>query len=141
MNLLTTIAGSMMDGFFPKGWDLAKIDRLAAAAPESVAKREKWWHPSFEPVGCASYDDFDTYMGHEIALEVLKARREGRKIVFILPVGPMGMYRWTVYFLKEWEVPCDHVHGFNMDEWSDAGGNSLPADNPGAFQFAMEQAL
>ena len=59
----------------------------------------------------------------------------------ILPVGPMGMYRWTVYFLKEWGVACDHVHGFNMDEWSDAEGNTLPPDNPGAFQYAMEQAF
>jgi len=48
----------------------------------------------------------------------------------------MGMYRWTVYFLKEWQVPCDHVHGFNMDEWSDAQGNTLPSDNSGAFQCA-----
>ncbi len=59
-------------------------------------------------------------MGHEIAREVQLARQANRPIAFILPVGPMGMYRWTVYFLTEWGVPCDHVHGFNMDEWSDA---------------------
>jgi hypothetical protein len=33
------------------------------------------------------------------------------------------------------------VHGFNMDEWSDAQGNTLPPDNHGAFQYAMEQAF
>ena len=80
-------------------------------------------------------------MGHEIAREIQLARQAGRPLALILPVGPMGMYRWTVYFLKEWGVPCDHVHGFNMDEWSDAQGNTLPPDNPGAFQYAMEQAL
>src|SRR5437868_10481366 len=53
----------------------------------------------------------------------------------------MGMYRWSVYFLREWGVSCEHVHGFNMDEWSDAQGSTLPADNPGAFQYAMEHAL
>jgi glucosamine-6-phosphate deaminase len=53
----------------------------------------------------------------------------------------MGMYRWVVYFLKEWGVSCEHVHGFNMDEWSDAQGNTLPPENSGAFQFAMEQAF
>ncbi len=26
MNLLSTLSGSLMEGFFPKGWDLAKID-------------------------------------------------------------------------------------------------------------------
>jgi glucosamine-6-phosphate deaminase len=141
MDLMTTIAGSMMEGFFPKGWDLAKIDRIAAEPPETITRREKWWHADYEPVPCASYGDFDTCMGHEIALEVLRARQQMRPIAFILPVGPMGMYRWTVYFLREWDVPCDHVHGFNMDEWADAQGNTLPPDNPGAFQHAMEQAL
>jgi glucosamine-6-phosphate deaminase len=141
MDLLTTIAGSMMEGFLPKGWDLRKIDRLAASPPGEVPKREAWWHPQFEPVACASLADFDTYMGHEIAREVQLSRQAGRPLALILPVGPMGMYRWAVYFLREWAVPCDHVHGFNMDEWSDAQGNTLPADNPGAFQNAMEGAL
>jgi glucosamine-6-phosphate deaminase len=141
MNLLTTLAGSMMEGYFPAGWDLAKIDGLAASAPADVPRRETWWHPRFEPVPCGSHEDFDTFMGHEIAREIQLTRQAGQPLILILPVGPMGMYRWTVYFLQEWGVPCDHVHGFNMDEWSDARGNTLPSTNPGAFQFAMEQAL
>jgi glucosamine-6-phosphate deaminase len=141
MDLLTTISGSLMEGFLPRGWDLARIDGLAALSPEAATARQTWWHPQFQPVACATLADFDTYMGHEIAREIQLARQDGRQIAFILPVGPMGMYRWTVYFLKEWDVPCDHVHGFNMDEWSDAQGNTLPPQTPGAFQHAMEQAL
>jgi glucosamine-6-phosphate deaminase len=141
MDLITTYAGSMMEGFLPAGWDLAKIDRLAAAPPADLVRREPWWNPQFEPVACASLADFETYMGHEIAREIQLARQAGRPLALILPVGPMGMYRWTVYFLSEWGVGCDHVHGFNMDEWSDAQGNTLPPANPGAFQYAMEQAL
>jgi glucosamine-6-phosphate deaminase len=141
MDLISTLAGSMMEGFFPKGWDLAKIDRLAAAAPASLDERRPWWNPHFQPVACASFEDFDTFMGHEIALEVQRAKQAGRPIAFILPVGPMGMYRWAVYFLKEWGVGCEHVHGFNMDEWSDAQGNTLPGNQPGGFQHAMEQAF
>src|SRR5262245_41010157 len=140
MDLMSTMAGSMLENYFPAGWDLAKIDRLAAD-PSRFGRRESWWHSDFEPVPCDSYADFDTCMGHEIAREVVLARGAGRPVVFILPVGPMGMYRWTVYFLREWDVPCDHVHGFNMDEWSDREGNTLPPDNSGAFQYAMEQAL
>ncbi|MBQ9922668.1 MAG: glucosamine-6-phosphate isomerase, partial [Clostridia bacterium] len=30
---------------------------------------------------------------------------------------------------------------FNMDEWSDAEGNTLDSSNPGAFQWAMENAF
>ena len=141
MNLLTTIAGSMMEGFLPKGWDLAKIDRLAARGPDEVPRREKWWHADFEPILCLNYADFDTYMGHEIAREIQTTHEKGQPLAIILPVGPMGMYRWTVYFLREWKVPCGHVHGFNMDEWSDAEGNTLPSTNTSAFQYAMEQAF
>jgi glucosamine-6-phosphate deaminase len=141
MDLLTTLKGSLMEGFLPAGWDLEKIDRLGALGPAEVPRREKWWHPQFEPMACASYADFDTYMGHEIAREIQLTHQKGQPLKLILPVGPMGMYRWTVYFLKEWNVPCGHVHGFNMDEWSDASGNTLPPDNSGAFQYAMEQAF
>jgi glucosamine-6-phosphate deaminase len=141
MDLITTLPGSLMEGFLPAGWDLGQIDQLAALPPEAVQVRQPWWHPQFEPVPCASVADFDTYMGHEIAREVQLARSAGRPLALILPVGPMGMYRWAVYFLGEWGVPCDHVHGFNMDEWSDAQGNTLPPENPGAFQCAMEQAF
>jgi glucosamine-6-phosphate deaminase len=141
MNLMTTFRGSMMEGFLPAGWDLEKIDRLGGLARADMVKRAAWWNPNFEPVACASLADFDTAMGHEIAREIQLSRPTGRPLLLILPVGPMGMYRWAVYFLKEWGVSCEHVHGFNMDEWSDAQGNTLPQGNTGAFQYAMEQAF
>jgi glucosamine-6-phosphate deaminase len=141
MNLISTLAGSLMEGFFPAGWDLAKIDACVDPDPATITQRQKWWHRGFQPIPCASYADFDTMMGHEIAMTICEAREAGEKLVLILPVGPMGMYRWAVYFLQQWGVPADHCYGFNMDEWSDANGNTLPSSNPGAFQFAMEQAF
>jgi len=141
MDLMSTIAGSMMEGYFPAGWDLAKIDQCMSADPTSITDRQPWWHEKFEPVMCGSVTDFDTIMGHEIALTIKQSRDAGEKLALILPVGPMGMYRWAVFFLKEWGVSCDHVYGFNMDEWSDAEGKTLPPDNPGAFQYAMKEAF
>jgi glucosamine-6-phosphate deaminase len=141
MNLLTTFAGSLMEGFLPAGWDLAKIDACVSEDPAQLTRRRPWWHPRFEPVLCPSFADFDVLMGHEIAQTIRRRREAGEQCVLILPVGPMGMYRWAVYFLQEWQVPCDHVHGFNMDEWSDRNGETLPPTNPGAFQFAMEHAF
>jgi glucosamine-6-phosphate deaminase len=141
MNLMTTLAGSLMEGFFPRGWDLARIDACASHPPRSVSDRQDWWHPRFEPVACKTLEDFDVKLGHEIALTIRLAREAGRPSALILPVGPMGMYRWAVYFLTEWGVPSDHVHGFNMDEWSDAHGTTLPHDHPGAFSNAMQAAF
>jgi glucosamine-6-phosphate deaminase len=141
MNLLTTFAGSMMEGFLPRGWDLARIDRCCSNPPQSIGDRQPWWHPGFQVVACDTVADFDVMMGHEIALAIKQSRDVGQIAAMILPVGPMGMYRWAVYFLKEWNVSCDHVFGFNMDEWSDSSGNTLAPDHPGAFQHAMEAAF
>jgi glucosamine-6-phosphate deaminase len=141
MDLISTLAGSLLEGYFPKGWDLSRIDECCSQSPASITARQPWWHADFDPIVCDTVADFDVMMGHEIAQSIRRYRDAGQKLVVIFPVGPMGMYRWAVYFLKEWKVPCDHVYGFNMDEWSDAQGNTLPASNPGAFQNAMEQAL
>lgn len=140
MDLLSTLNGSLMEGFFPAGWDLARIDRCIDA-PEKIADRQSWWHKGFQPVACGNVADFDVMLGHEIAHTIKLSRDAGEKLVLILPVGPMGMYRWAVYFLSQWRVPCDHVYGFNMDEWSDAAGNTLPSSDSGAFQFAMQNAF
>jgi len=141
IDLKTTLEGSLLENFFPAGWDLDRIDACCSHPPEAIFERQPWWHPDFRPVACETLNDFNVMLGHEIALRICEAREAGRKLALILPVGPMGMYRWAVHFLKEWGVRCDHVYGFNMDEWSDAEGNTLPADHPGAFRHAMEQAF
>lgn len=141
MNFADTVKGSLLEGFYPAGWDMEKIDACCAHPAESVTERQPFWHEHFTPIPCQSIQDFDTLMGHEIALEIKKAKDAGQEIIFIFPVGPMGMYRWAVYFLKAWQVSCSHVHGFNMDEWSDGEGNTLPASDPAAFQNAMNEAF
>ncbi|NCO35574.1 MAG: glucosamine-6-phosphate isomerase [Armatimonadetes bacterium CG2_30_59_28] len=141
MNLISTLKGSLLENFFPEGWDLAKIDACCANPPESITERQSWWNKKFAPVPCETVADFDMMMGHEIALTIKQSKDAGEEIIFILPVGPMGMYRWAVYFLTEWDVDCKHVHGFNMDEWSDEDGNTLAPSDPGAFQNAMQDAF
>src|ERR1700681_3301977 len=86
MDLLTTFAGSMMEGFLPKSWDLARIDACASHPPESITARRPWWHPRFELLPCANVADFDVMLGHEIALTIRRARELGRISALILPV-------------------------------------------------------
>ena len=140
MNFNSTVKGSALEGFYPEGWDFERID-ACIGAPEMITARMPFWHKDFTPVCCRDLGEFETFMGHEIAMQIKKSADRKEKIAFILPVGPMGMYRWVVYFLKEWGVSCGHVYTFNMDEWADGEGNTLEPTNPGSFQYAMEQAL
>ncbi|MBR2404423.1 MAG: glucosamine-6-phosphate isomerase [Clostridia bacterium] len=140
MNFIDTVKGSLLEGFYPAGWDMEKIDKCCDPA-NKVEDRQDFWHKDFTPVRCDNLYEFDTYMGHEIAMQIKAAKDRGEKLALILPVGPMGMYKWAVYFLKAWNIKCDHVYTFNMDEWADADGNTLAPDDPAAFQNAMKQAL
>lgn len=137
MDFLSTVKGSLLEGFFPKAWDMEKID----ACCEKGVTREAFWHKDFQPVACENIYEFDTFMGHEIALRVKNAKEAGKKLAIILPVGPMGMYKWAAYFLNEWKISCDHVYTFNMDEWADGDGVTLPNDNPASFEYSMKEAF
>lgn len=137
MDFISTVKGSLLENFYPAGWDMKKIDECC----EKGVQREAFWNDAFQPVECESLADFDTYMGHEIANQIKLTRDAGQKLAMILPVGPMGMYRWAAYFLNEWKVNCDHVYTFNMDEWADAEGNTLDSTNPASFEFSMKQAF
>ena len=137
MDFISTVKGSLLEGFYPNGWDMARID----ACCEKGVHRESWWHRDFTPIACETLADFDTFMGHEIALQIKNAKDRSEKLAIILPVGPMGMYRWAAYFLTEWQVSCDHVTTFNMDEWADGEGNTLPNTNPASFEYSMKTAF
>ena len=141
MNFLSTLKGSLLEDFYPKGWNFEKIDECCNNAPEDITKRQKHWNKGFLPVECLNVDEFNMMLGHEIAHEIAETKKTGRKLALILPVGPMGMYKWIVYFLKEWEIDCKHVCGFNMDEWSDGEGNTFLPGDSASFQYAMEQAF
>lgn len=139
MDFNSTVKGSLLEGFYPEGWDFEKIDACCANAPESIAEKQPFWHKDFAPEQCDSLVEFEVKMGHEIASRVKKANAEGKKLAFILPVGPMGMYKWAVFFLKEWKESCKNVWCFNMDEWADAEGNTITGE--ASFQSAMEKAF
>lgn len=141
MNFIDTISDSLLDGFYPKGWDLKHIDNCCSNKANEVYDRQEFWNNEFNLVSCESISEFDTKMGHEIALQIRLAKERNEKLAMILPVGPMGMYKWAVFFLSAWKIECNHVYTFNMDEWADKDGNTLEANNPAAFQNAMKEVF
>ena len=137
MNFMTTVAGSMLEGFYPAGWDMQRMDECC----EKGVAREAFWNESFNPVECSALSDLDTLMGHEIAMQIKLAAERNEKLAMILPVGPMGMYKWASFFLNEWDIDCSHVYTFNMDEWADGDGNTLDNTDPASFEYSMKEAF
>lgn len=141
LNMLSTIKGSLLEKFYPTGWDLRKIDRCCAMDAAQLLSAKKHWHKEFKPVPVQMVDDMNRRMGDAIAQQIISARRRGQPLALILPVGPMGMYAHAVRRIRDARTPCDHVSTFNMDEWSDRRGRSMPPSQPGGFEHAMTQAL
>jgi glucosamine-6-phosphate deaminase len=141
LNLLNTIKGSLLEDFYPKGWDLRKIDRCCALGLKGVTRPARFWNPKFKPTPVRDVAEMDRRMGDAIADQIEQTARRRQKLAIILPVGPMGMYKTVVARLKKSRTACAHVTTFNLDEWSDDRGNTMPGDQPGGFEQAMKQAL
>jgi glucosamine-6-phosphate deaminase len=138
LSMLSTIAGSQLEGFYPRGWDLKRMDWCCGLGQRGLLKRAKHWHPKFKAI---AVDEIGGPMGGAIADVIEQTRKQGRKLAIILPVGPVIMYKTVVRRLLKSGTKCDHVTTFNMDEWADCNGNSMPGNQPGGFEYTMGQWL
>lgn len=141
ISLITTLEGSRLEEFFPEAWDLAQWEDCVVDDPAAIFQRQAEWHDDFTLRQAETVSDFNVMMGHELARVIQQYRIENRELALILPVGPMGMYKWTMFFLEEWDIACDHVSTFLMDEWSNEDGDTIPPSESGSFQNAIEDAL
>ncbi len=85
--------------------------------------------------------DQDRAFALDIVTRIKAARDDGRQIVIIFPVGPMGQYQTAADVINTMGLPMDHVHSFNMDEYADEDGNTAPADWAGSFQRSMMESF
>jgi glucosamine-6-phosphate deaminase len=141
INMLTTIKGSLMESFYPRGWNLQKLDECCGLGLKKVLTPSPFWNKEFKPTPVRDVAEMDVKMGNAIADQIERAKKAGRQLAIILPVGPMGMYKTVVERIRKSGTVCDHVTTFNMDEWSDKAGNTMPGNQPGGFEHAMVEAL
>lgn len=54
----STVKGSLLEGFYPKGWDMDKIDECCSHAPEEITEKQDFWNDDFHPVSCKTIEEF-----------------------------------------------------------------------------------
>lgn len=142
MDFLSTYDGSYAGPFYPRGWDFRRIKEITALGPADFTVRQPFWHADFVPEIChdafGGYETMNAKMGYEIFRAVEESARAERPLALILPVGPMGMYKWAIYFSRRGSLSWRHVHTFNMDEWSDGEGRTTEIGEGSSFQEIME---
>lgn len=73
----------------------------------------------------------------DIVAGIKRALDEGRdRYVLILP-APNPNYAFVAKMINDLNIPCHHVHTFNMDEYADENGNTAPRSWKGGFQYWM----
>ena len=48
----STVKGSLLEGFYPKGWDMSNIDECCSHATEEITVKQDFWIDYFHPVSC-----------------------------------------------------------------------------------------
>ena len=141
LNFINTVKDSLLENFYPSGWDLEKIDACCDMGLSVLMEPGDHWNPDFTPEAVDSLEAMELRMGQEIAREIIETHQRKQELAMILPVGPMGMYKHVVAILQQEKISAAHVTTFNMDEWSDRDGNTMPGDQAGGFELAMKEAF
>lgn len=76
----------------------------------------------------------------EVMVQTIEAKREA-KTTMILPVGPVGQYPAFARKVAQRGLDCRNLWTFNMDEFLDRNGRTVPETHPMSFKGEMLRNL
>ncbi len=78
----------------------------------------------------------------EVMIDSIEANnKRGAKTTMILPVGPVGQYPVFARKMAERAIDCRSLWTFNMDEFLDRNGRTIPETHPMSFKGEMMRGL
>ncbi len=80
-------------------------------------------------------------MAEEMTEEIKKNNAEGKKTVFICPVGPVGQYPYFVEMVNKEKISLKNVWFINMDEYLDDDKKWVPETHPLSFRGFMNRTV
>jgi glucosamine-6-phosphate deaminase len=81
------------------------------------------------------------HMARSIANEIKTNNSAGKPTRLILPVGPIDQYPLLIQICNQEKISWKNVFTFNMDEYCDWQGRSIPFDHPLSFAGYMKKCV
>jgi glucosamine-6-phosphate deaminase len=82
-------------------------------------------------------DDIYYHMALDMLSHITANNRQGRKTVFIVPVGPIGQYHKLSRLCNKDRISLKNVWFINMDEYIQSDGRAIPREHPLSFEGFM----
>lgn len=107
-----------------------------SVSPEELGKGGKIPVVKVGDSGEAFYE-----MAREMVSTIQQNNAEGKRTVFIVPVGPVGQYPIFVRLVNEMGLSLKNCWFFNMDEYLTDDGQWIPKEDPLSFRGFMDRVV
>jgi glucosamine-6-phosphate deaminase len=111
-------------------------DKDVCARVRKIAKSDIARHdnPDFEIRVIEDPGELYLRFALDLVSRLRETRAAGKRLIAILPVGPLAQYEIAARMINAFRISCAHLHGFLMDEYADQDGNTAPVAWEGSFQ-------
>jgi glucosamine-6-phosphate deaminase len=118
--------------------DMAACEKARSVKKEDITKHS---NPDFKIRVIEDLGEFYASFALDIVARIVEAKEEGRKVVMILPVGPVPQYTIAAEMINRLGIDLKHLWTFNMDEYADDDGNTAPPEWSGSFRTSMMESF
>jgi len=109
---------------------------IMAIGPDQLGKGS-----SIRVETAGSRDDVAWHFAWTMARMIRKHNADGRRTVFILPVGPTGQFSRLAAICNAEDMSCRDLVIVNMDDYCLADGRRVPPEHPYSFRGFMERGF
>ena len=111
-------------------------DKDVCSRVRKITKGEiaKHVNPSFEIRVIEEPAELYLQFALDLVSRLQETRAAGRRLIAILPVGPLAQYEIAARMINAFRISCAHLYVFLMDEYADQDGNTAPVSWEGSFQ-------
>ncbi len=109
---------------------------------KALLRRKKHWHPEFTVELADTLEMHNTLMAINVFNRLAEHTSQGRPVIWITPVGPMGHYSIIAQLMnKLGGVNAKLIYPFAMDEWATRDGDVVSTrDYPYMTRFQDDMA-